>query len=133
MLKLTDGNDILGLYEISLLSGTKHTGSAMYLTFGLEEQYTEQTFTLVHKKADATFENLYATAGADGNVKFGPLYELSPFMLVNGTLQKDFDEVQKTDNNSPPWVWWLLGGIGAAAVVVLGIMGKRKGAHKNII
>ena len=130
MLKLADGNDVLGVYGISLQSGTKSTGSAMYLTFDLAEKYAGQAFTLVHKKADGTFEYLYTTADADGNVKFGPLYELSPFMLVKGTLLKDLDDIPRTGDHSSPWVWWLLCGISAAGVA-LGILGKRKERKKT--
>ena len=131
MLKLADGNDVLGVYGISLQSGTKSTGSAMYLTFDLAEKYAGQAFTLVHKKADGTFEYFYAIAGADGNVEFGPLYELSPFMLVKGTLLDDLDDIPKTGDDSSPWVWWLLCGISAAGGA-LGIMGKRKERKKTV-
>ena len=86
MLKLANSGDILHVYDICLKSGKTSTGSAMYLTFNLADQYVGQAFTLVHKKADGTFEYLYATAGMDGKVKFGPVYELSPFMLVKGSL-----------------------------------------------
>ena len=130
LLKLADG-DVFGVYEISLQSGTKSTGSVMYLTFDLEEKYAGQAFTLVHKKADGTFEYFYATAGADGNVKFGPLYELSPFMLVKGTLLDELDNIPKTGDDSSPWVWWLLGGIGVAGVALLIVMDKRKGRTKK--
>ena len=126
LLKLADG-DVFEVYEISLQSGIKSTGNAMYLTFDLADEYTGQAFTLVHKKADGTFEYFYATAGADGNVKFGPLYELSPFMLVKGTLLDESDDIPKTGDDSSPWVWWLLGGIGAAGVALLIVMGRRKG------
>ena len=71
MLKLADGNDVLLVYEISLQSGTKSTGNPMFLTFDLTEQYAGQAMTLVHKKADGTFEYFYGTAGADGKVTFG--------------------------------------------------------------
>ena len=127
MLKLADGTDVFGVYEISLQSGTKSTGSAMHLTFALAEQYAGQTFTLVHKKADGTFEYFYATADADGNVRFGPLYELSPFMLVKGTLLDDLDDIPKTGDDSSPWIWWLLCGASAVGAALLLIMGKRKG------
>ncbi len=86
MLTLADSGDILQVYDISLQSGRSSTGSAMYLTFDLTRQYARQEFTLVHKKADGTFEYFYAKAGADGKVKFGPVYELSPFMLAKGNL-----------------------------------------------
>ena len=127
MLKLADGDDVFEVYEISLQSGMKSAGSAMYLTFDLADEYAGQAFTLVHKKADGTFEYFYATAGADGNVKFGPLYELSPFMLVKGTLLDESDDIPKTGDDSSPWVWWLLAGIGAAGVALLIVMGRRKG------
>ena len=130
LLKLADG-DVFGVYEISLQSGTKSTDSVMYLTFDLEEKYAGQAFTLVHKKADGTFEYFYATAGADGNVKFGPLYELSPFMLVKGTLLDELDDIPKTGDDSSPWIWWLLGGIGVTGVALLIVMDKRKGRTKK--
>ena len=126
MLKLADGTDVFGVYEISLQSGMKSTGSAMYLTFDLAEKYAGHTFTLIHKKADGTFEYFYATAGADGNVEFGPLHELSPFMLVKGTLPDDLDDIPKTGDDSSPWIWWLLGGVSAAGIVVVTMLSKRK-------
>ena len=131
LLELADGNDVLQLYEISLQSGTISTGRPMHLTFQLEDQYAGQAFTLVHKKADGTFEYLYATADADGKVKFGPLYELSPFMLVRGTLKDDLDDIPKTGDDSSPWVWWLLCGVSAAGVALLVGLGKRNGRAKN--
>ena len=127
LLKLADEDDVLHVYEISLQSGTKSTGSAMYLTFDLGEEFAGHVFTLVHKKGDGTFEYLYTTAGADGNVKFGPLYELSPFMLVKGALLDDLDDIPKTGDDSSPWVWWLLCGVSAAGVALLVGLGKRKG------
>ena len=131
MLKLADGTDVFGVYEISLQSGMKSTGSAMYLTFDLAEKYAGHAFTLIHKKADGTFEYFYATAGADGNVEFGPLHELSPFMLVKGTLLDDLDDIPTTGDDSSPWIWWLLGGIGAAGVALLIVMDKRKERAKK--
>ena len=86
MLKLADREEVFCVYDISLQSGKSSTGSAMYLTFDLDAKYAGQAFTLVHKKADGTFEYYYATADASGKVTFGPVYELSPFMLVKGQL-----------------------------------------------
>ena len=86
MRKLADRKDIFCVYDISLKSGKAATGSAMHLTFDLTEQYAGQAFTLVQKKANGAFEYLYATAGADGNVTFGTIDELSLFMLVKGQL-----------------------------------------------
>lgn len=126
MLRLAEGNEVFRVYEISLQSGTKFTGSAMFLTFDLAEKYAGQNFTLVHKKADGTCEYFYATAGADGNVKFGPLYELSPFMLVKGTLRDELDDIPKAGDDSSPWIWRLLGGISAAGVAALILLDKRK-------
>lgn len=126
MFKLTNGHDVFGVYEISLQSGTKTTGSAMHLTFDLAEKYAGQAFTLIHKKADGTFEYFYATAGANGNVTFGPLYELSPFMLVKGTLQDDLDEIPKTGDDSSPWIWWLLCGVSVVGIVVVTMLNKKK-------
>jgi len=121
LLTFTQGAAVLNLNNYTL------TGSAMYLTFDLAEEYAGQAFTLVHKKADGTFEYFYATAGADGKVQFGPLYELSPFMLVKGTL-KDVpnDDAPKTGDDSPLWIWWLLGGVSAAGIVLLIVLAKRK-------
>ena len=112
MLKLANSGDILRVYDISLKSGRSSTGSAMYLTFDLTRQYAGQTFTLVHKKADDTFEYLYAAAGADGKVKFGPIHELSPFMLVKGSLlympAEEVVNVPKTGDASSPLLFVLL-------------------------
>ena len=88
MLKLVDKDDILEIYNISLSSGKSATGGAMYLSFALGREYAKQTFTLVHKKADGSLEYFDATADANGRVSFGPFYELSPFMLVKGTLSR---------------------------------------------
>jgi hypothetical protein len=61
-------------------------GGAIYLTFDLDKKHAGQAFTLVQKKADGTYEYFYATADTDGNVTFGTIYELSPFMLVKERL-----------------------------------------------
>jgi hypothetical protein len=124
MLKLADREDIFRVYEISLKSGKSSTGSAMYLTFDLSDKYAGQAFTLVHKKADGNFEYLYATAGTDGKVEFGPIYELSPFMLVKGTLSPSLSyevNVPNTGNNPGTLAFVLMAlavlcGIGAGAV-----------------
>lgn len=116
MLKLADADDIFKIYNIYLRSGQKSTGSAMYITFDLAQKYAGQAFTLVHKKADGTLEYLYATAGADGNLTFGPIYELSPFMLVKGTLASGINlELPKTGDMAAPALWLGLAGLGAAA------------------
>ncbi len=123
LLMVADQSDILGVYDISLQSGKSSTGSGMYLTFDLDSGYAGQTITLVHKKADGTFEYFNATAGADGNVKFGPLYELSPFMLVNGQMLYTPDyaltDIPKTGDSSNPLAFILISlavmfGMGAA-------------------
>ena len=112
LLMSADQNNILGMYEISLQSGKSSTGSGMHLTFDLASGYAGQAFTLVHKKADGTLEYLYATAGADGNVKFGPMYELSPFMLVKGRMLYTPDyaliDVPKTGDRPSPLVFILV-------------------------
>ena len=87
--------------------------------------------TLVHKKADGTFEYFYGTAGADGKVTFGPIYELSPFMLVKGTLSDASDEIPKTDDDSSTWIIWLLCGLAAAGIASLIVLNKRKKAHSK--
>ena len=84
--KLADEADIVRIYDVSLKSGKKPAGKDMSLTFDLGAQYAGQSFTLVHKKADGTFEYFFATADARGIVSFGPLAELSPFMLVKGKI-----------------------------------------------
>lgn len=149
MLQLKDVNDVFGVtdvfgvYEISLQSGTKTTGSDMCLTFDLSEQYAGQAVTLVHKKADGTFEYFYATADAKGHVKFDSIYELSLFMLVKGTL---LDEAMDGDELNTQaggvfemyiWginAWWFIG-IGAALVIgagiaVVAVLNKRKKVHR---
>ena len=86
MIRLADEDDILGMYDISLKSGKKSTAGALYLTFSVGVEYAGQVLTLVHKKVDGSFEYFFARADEKGNVKFGPLYSLSPFMLVRGRL-----------------------------------------------
>ena len=44
-------------------------------------QYAGQALTLVHQKADGSIEYSHVTADASGNVRFSPLYELSPFIV----------------------------------------------------
>lgn len=99
LIRLADKDDILRVYDISLKNG-KRAGTAMHLTFALGSEYAGQTFTLVHKKADGTFEYFHATADAKGHLKFGPLYELSPFMLVKGTLPQTGIGIPKTGDKS---------------------------------
>ena len=85
-LKLADEADIVRIYDVSVKSGKRPAGKDMSLTFDLGAQYAGQSFTLVSKKADGTFEYFFATANARGLVSFGPLAELSPFMLVKGKM-----------------------------------------------
>ena len=85
LLRLAGTGDILGIYDIPQQSGEQTVGGALYLCFDLGKQHAGQAFTLVQKKADGTFEYCYAAVDAGGKVKFGPVYELSPFMLVKGT------------------------------------------------
>lgn len=104
MIKLADKNDILHVYDISLQSGRSSIGNAMQLAFAIGSEYAGQTFTLVHQKADGSFEYFFATADAKGNVNFGPLYELSPFMLVKGIMPytplHEIVEVPKTGDSA---------------------------------
>ena len=81
LLRLANRDDVFRVYNITLRSGISSTGSAMYLTFDLANSYAGQAFTLVHKKTDGTYEYFHATANYNGDVTFGPLYWLSPFML----------------------------------------------------
>jgi hypothetical protein len=131
MLQLADGNEVMWAYEISLEGGEKSTGSPMYMNIRIDKKFAGQAFTLVHKKSYGTFEYYYDNADSNGNLKFGPLNELSPFMLVKGTLNR---ETQKNDSNtnlptgddSTPWIWLILGTFSAAGVVVLTLQNKRK-------
>ncbi len=86
MLQLAGASDVFAVYDLSLTSGIKSTGSPMTLQCSVGAQYAGQMFTLVHRKADGTVEYFYATVNANGDLAFYPLYELSPFMLVKGTL-----------------------------------------------
>lgn len=69
MLKLADGEEVLWVYEITLSSGRKSTESPMYINVVLGKQYAGQKLTLVHKKADGSYEYFYATADAEGKAK----------------------------------------------------------------
>lgn len=86
LLKLADKKDVLNIYEISLESGITLTGDDMNITFDLTSEYAQQKFTLVHEKSNGTFEYLYAMADEEGKATFGPIRELSKFMLVKGQL-----------------------------------------------
>lgn len=86
MLGLAGTNGVIGCYDIHLKSGAKVNGSAMTLSFDLDASYAGQACTLIHKKADGSLEYFYSTVDANGRISFGPLYELSPFMLAKGTL-----------------------------------------------
>ena len=121
-LKLADKDDILRMYDITLKSGKK-AGTAMHLTFALGSEYAGQAFTLVHKKADGSFEYFHATADAKGHVKFGPLYELSPFMLVKGTLPQTGIGIPKTGDKSNALPYALLA---LAALCVTGAVVYRR-------
>jgi hypothetical protein len=127
LFKLADRDDIFRVYDISLKSGKKLTGCAMYLTFDLAEKYAGQAITLVHKKSDGAFEYFYAAAGANGCVTFGPLYELSPSMLVKGTLMQNPSyetvDIPKTGDSSGPVAPVLLA---LAAACCIGLMIYRK-------
>jgi hypothetical protein len=102
MIRLADSNKIMWIYDISLKSGMKSTGSAMYMNIKLDKKYAGPAFTLVHKKADGTYEYFCANADEAGNVKFGPLHELSPFMLVQGSLNGNLSGNPKTGDISMP-------------------------------
>lgn len=121
MLKLADKDDIFKVYNIYLRSGRKSTGSAMYLNFDLADRYAGQAFTLVHKKADDTLEYFYATADSKGDLKFGPLYELSPFMLVEGTLTQGINyqsiAIPQTSDSTASGLWI---GIGMMSLLAMG-------------
>ncbi|MDD3920115.1 MAG: hypothetical protein PHO41_02910 [Eubacteriales bacterium] len=129
MLRLANNAAVFGVYNIHLGSGTTSTGSAMYLGFDLGASYAGQKFTLVHQKADGSYEYFYATANANGDLVFGPLYELSPFMLVRGTLMPQVSvpdttltSAPKTGDNATLLGWALL----LAAVLGAGGMALKK-------
>jgi len=142
MLRLAAENDafgeheILGIYDISLESGVKSTGSGMYLTFAVSEQYAGEMLTLAHIKADGTVEFFYANVDEKGLVEFGPLYELSPFMLVRGLLPEERMDVDAMHTQAGGifqiyiWginAWWFIGtGIVLAAAAVLAVILVRR-------
>ncbi len=99
MLRLTDTDDILGLYDISLQGGGEAIGGALYLTFDLAGKHAGQVFTLVHQMADGAFEYFHAAADASGKVTFGPVYEFSPFMLVYAKSP------ETGDDGFPTWLF----------------------------
>lgn len=115
MRRLANGEDIFRIYEIYLRSGRKSTGGAMLLFFDLADRYAGQAFTLVHKKSDSTFEYFYATADKAGDLQFGPLYDLSPFMLVKGTLTQGYADIPQTGGDTAPAFLIGLAAIGLAA------------------
>lgn len=124
LLKLTDKNEVLGVYDISLKSGKTSSGSGMHLSFSIGAGYAGQAFTLVHQKADGSFEYFYATADVSGNVKFGPLFSLSPFMLMKGTLwEAALTRIPQTGDNFSPLPFALLA---IAALCGAGVVYRRK-------
>lgn len=100
LLSLAAGADVVRVYDIRLQSGqTSLPGNA--LVFDLGSGYAGQAFTLLHKKADGTVEYLYGTADGSGQVRFHPIYELSPFLLAKGTLaQTGLVNIPKTGDGS---------------------------------
>ena len=111
---------VFNTYNIYLRSGKKSIGSAIYLHFDLSGKYAGEAFTLVHRKADKTHEYFTATADANGDLAFGPLYELSPFMLVRGTrvqaANTSIADVPATGDALAPRAW-----IGLMLLTLLGI------------
>ena len=134
-LKLADEADIVRLCDVSVKSGKKPVGKDMSLTFDLGTQYAGQSFTLVHKKADGTFEYFFATANARGLVSFGPLAELSPFMLVKGTMvytpEYEVLEVPKTGDNGFP-LWFIPLSLSGVCVSLLLMRRRSAKTHKHI-
>lgn len=128
MLKLADKDDVLGMYDISLKSGKKSTADAMYLTFSIGAKYSGQTLTLVHQKADGSFEYFFAIADAMGNVKFGPLYELSPFMLVKGMMvyTPEYEVLDIPNTGDSGFPLWLIALSLSGVCAFLFLMRRRK-------
>lgn len=136
MMKLKDENDVLGsanviaVFGLSLKSSIKTTGDAIYVNFDLSAGYAEQAFTLVYKKPDGTYDYIYAMSDGKGNATFGPIYELSPVMLVEGTLPNEPMDVDEMNTQAGGvfemylWginVWWFIS-IGAALVFGAAVM-----------
>lgn len=86
MMRLAGKEDVFRAYSIHLKSGISSTGYPFYLHFDLAAKYAGQAFTLIHETPNGTYEYFYATADANGDLTFGPLYSLSPFLLAKGTL-----------------------------------------------
>ena len=132
LLKLADGHDVFSAYNIYLRSGRKSTGYAMHLHFDLAAKYAGQSFTLVHQKADGTYEYFYAAADANGDLAFGPVYELSPFLLAKGmvgqTVAAPSVEIPQTGDSAQSALY-----AGAALIAVFGLAAacviKRKRAR----
>ena len=132
LLKLADAEDVFRVYNIRLQSGKSATGSAMYLHFDLAPSYANQPFTLVHKLADGTYEYFYVTADANGDLVFGPLYSLSPYMLVKGTLAQipvyDVVDIPKTGDSASPIGYIMLAAAGAFGITLVIFSKKRRRA-----
>lgn len=127
LLRLADAKDVLRVYNIRLQSGVSSTGKPMYLNFDLKAKYAGQAFTLVHMMNGNAFEYFYTTSNAKGITTFGPLYSLSPFMLVKGTLPAR--DIPKTGDSAAPELWLgvlLLMSVGLAASAALARR-KRRG------
>ena len=133
MLQLADREQVLGMYDISLQSGKSSTGSAMHLTFSLPREYAGEQLTLVHQKADGALEYYYAAANAGGRVKFGPIFELSPFLLVKGTLlqapEQEVVDAPKT-GDSPNLLGLMLLGLAAVSAIGAAACQKRRRTRK---
>lgn len=134
-LKLADEADIVRIYDVSVKSGKKPVGKDMSLTFDLGTQYAGQSFTLVHKKADGTFKYFFATANARGLVSFGPLAELSPFMLVKRTMvytpEYEVLEVPKTGDDGFS-LWFIPISLSGVCVSLLLMRRRSAKTHKHI-
>lgn len=110
ILQYAGGKAVFGVYNLRLQGGVQNP-DAMYLHFNVGAKYAGESFTLVHKKANGTYESFTGAVNSNGELVFGPLYELSPFMLVGSMASgvsipdSTIETVPETGDNAMPGAW----------------------------
>lgn len=130
---IAGGLNIVTQFDLSLKNGIKMSGSSVNINFALGDNYAGKDMSLIHKKADGSYELFNSTADSTGNADFGPITELSPFMLVEGTItqlptnQNTDDYINpNTGDNTRMGMW-----IGITIISLLAIVGLGWFLHKH--